>query len=88
MYWQNTIQQLSCSMLITSFWWTKSEKQLKDFMNELNYKRLSIKFDCKQIEFIDQQNKLQTTVFRIPSDRHNFVNAKLEHSLKKSIPYS
>ena len=80
MYWQNTIQQLSCSMLITSFWWTKSEKQLKDFMNELNYKRLSIKFDCKQIEFIDQQNKLQTTVFRIPSDSHNFINAKSEHS--------
>ena len=47
--------------------WTKSEKQLKDFMNELNQKRISIKFDykfeCKQIEFldllvyIDQQNK-------------------------------
>ena len=47
--------------------WTKSEKQLKDFMNELNQKHVSIKFDykfeCKQIEFldllvyIDQQNK-------------------------------
>ena len=48
--------------------WTKSEKQLKYFMSELNQKHPSIKFDykidCKQIEFldtlvyIDQQNKL------------------------------
>ena len=53
--------------------WTKSEKQLKDFMNELNQKHPSIKFDykfdCKQKEFqdtlvhIDEQNKLQTTLF-------------------------
>ena len=53
--------------------WTKSEKQLQDFMSELNQKHPSIKFDyksdCKQIEFldtlayIDQQNKLQTTLF-------------------------
>ena len=51
--------------------WTKSEKQLKDFMSELNQKhppiKFNYKFDCKQIEFldtlvnIDQQNKLQTT---------------------------
>ena len=37
--------------------WTKSEKQLKDFMSELNQKQPSIKFDdkfdCKQIEFLD-----------------------------------
>ena len=80
--------------------WTKSEKQLKDFMSELNQKHPSIKFDykfdCKQIEFldtlvyIDQQNKLQTTLFRKSSDRQNFLNAKSEHpySLKKSIPYN
>ena len=80
--------------------WTKSEKQLKDFMSELNQKYLSVKFDhkfdCRQIEFldtlvyIDQQNKLQTTLFRKSSDRQNFLNAKSEHpySLKKSIPYS
>ena len=80
--------------------WTKSEKQLQDFMSELNQKHPSIKFDykfdCKQIEFldtlvyIDQQNKLQTTLFRKSSDRQNFLNAKSEHpySLKKSIPYS
>ena len=80
--------------------WTKSEKQLKDFMSELNQKhpyiKFDYKFDCKQIEFldtlvyIDQQNKLQTTVFRKSSDCQNFLNAKSEHSysLKKSIPYS
>ena len=80
--------------------WKKSEKQLKDFMSELNQKHPSVKLDyksdCKQIEFLDtliykdQQNKLQTTLFRKSSDRQNFLNAKLEHpySLKKSIPYS
>ena len=49
--------------------WTKSEEQLKDLMNELNQKHLSIKFNyklvCKRIQFLDtlvyvgQQNKLQ-----------------------------
>ena len=80
--------------------WTKSEKQLKDFMSDLNQKHPSIKFDykfdCKQIEFletlvyIDQQISLQTTLFRKSSDCQNFLNVKLEHpySLKKSIPYS
>ena len=58
--------------------------------------KFDYKFDCKQIEFldtlvyIDQQNKLQTTLFRISSDYQNFLNAKSEHpySLKKSIPCS
>ena len=76
--------------------WTKSEKQLKDFMSELNQKhpiKFDYKFDCKQIEFLDtlvyiyQQNKLQPTLFRKSSDYQNFLNAKSEHpySLKKSI---
>ena len=79
--------------------WTKSEKQLKDFMSELNKKHSSLKFDfefvCKRIEFlhtlvyINQQNKLQTTLFQKSSNRQNFVNAKSEHPypLNKSIPY-
>ena len=72
--------------------WTKSEKQLNDSMNELSQKHSSIKFDykfnCKRSEFpdtlvyIDQQNKLQATLFRKPRNRQNFLNAKLEH------PYS
>ena len=69
-------------------------------MSELNQKHPSIKFDykfdCKQIEFldsivyIDQQYKLQTTLFRKSSDCQNFLNAESEHpySLKKSIPDS
>ena len=80
--------------------WTKFVKQLKYILSELNQKHHSIKFDykfdCKQIEFldtlvyIDQQNKLQTTLSRKSSERQNFLNAKSEHpySLKKSIPYS
>ena len=54
--------------------WTKSEKQLKDFISELNqkhpFRKFDYKFDCKQIEFqdtsicIDQQNKPRTTLFR------------------------
>ena len=63
--------------------WTKSEIHVKDFMSELDQKYPSIKFDykfdCKQIEFldtlvyIDQQNKLQTTLFRKSSDRQTFL---------------
>ena len=48
---------------------TKSEKQLKDFISDLNQKHCSIKFnykfDSKQIE----PNKLKTTLLRKPSDR-------------------
>ena len=72
--------------------WIKSEKQLKNFMSELNQKHPSIKFDykfaCKQMElldtvvYIDKRNKLQTTLFQKSSDCRNFLNAKSEH------PYS
>ena len=80
--------------------WTKSKNQLKYFMSEVSKKHPSIKFDyrfdCKQIEFLDtlvytdQQNKLQTTLFRKSSDRQNILKAKPKHpySLKKSISYS
>ena len=68
--------------------WTKSEKHSSI--------KFEYKFDCKQIEFmntlvyIDQQNKLQTTLFLKSSDGRNFVNTKTEHpySLQKSILYS
>ena len=61
--------------------WTKSQKQLKDFMSELNQKHPSIKFDlkfdCNQVEFLetytDEQNKLQTTLFRKSSDVKTFL---------------
>ena len=69
-------------------------------MSELNQKHSSVtfdyNFDCKQIGFldilvyIDEQNKLQTTLFQKSSDHQNFLNAKSEdpYSLKKSIPNS
>ena len=69
-------------------------------MNELNQKHPSTKFDykfeSKRVEFpdtlvyIDQQNKLQTTIFRKSIDRQNYFNTKSEnpYSLKKSVLYS
>ena len=81
--------------------WTKSEKQLQDFMSELNKKHFSIKFDCiydcKRIELLDAlvyiskwQNNLHFTIFRKSSDRQNFFNVKSKYpySLKKNIPHS
>ena len=80
--------------------WTKSEKDLIEFLNELNTKHTSIKFEFKysrqQIEFldtllyIDNNNKLQTTLYKKPTDRQNYLHSKSEHpySLKKSIAYS
>ena len=78
--------------------WPKSEKQLNNFMSEHNQKHPSIKFDykfdCKQIEFldtlvyIDQQSKLQTTLFRKSIDRQNFLNAKSEQSVLIKEKYS
>ena len=80
--------------------WTKSEKALIEFLNELNTKHTSIKFEFKysrqQIEFldtlvyIDNDNKLQTTLYKKPTDCQNYLHSKSEHpySLKKSIAYS
>ena len=63
--------------------WTKSKEPLKDFMNELNQKHPSLKFeykfDCKRIEFLDtllsiyQQNKLWNALLRKSSNRQNFL---------------
>ena len=80
--------------------WTKSEKDLIEFLNELNTKHTSIKFAFKysrqQIEFldtlvyIDNNNKLQTTLYKKPTDCQNYLLSKSEHpySLKNSIAYS
>ena len=80
--------------------WTKSEKDIIKFLNELNTKHTSIKFEFKysrqQIEFldalvyIDYNNKLQTTLYKKPTDRQNYLHSKSKHSysLKKSIAYS
>ena len=80
--------------------WIKSESELRHFMNEINQKHQSIKFDFKfskeSIEFldtlvyIDSKNRLQTTLYKKPTDCQNYLHAKSAHpfSLKKSIPYS
>ena len=80
--------------------WTKSENELKSFINEINKKHHSIKFDFKfskeKIEFLDtlvykdHHNRLQTTLYKKPTDHQNYLHAKSAHplSLKKSIPYS
>ena len=75
--------------------WTKSEKYLIEFLNELNTKHTSIKFEFKysrqQIEFLDTLVcKLQTTLYKKPTDRQNYLHSKPEHpySLKKTIAYS
>ena len=80
--------------------WIKSKSKLRKFMNEINQKHQSIKFDFKfskeNIEFlntlvyIDSNNRLQTTLYRKRTDSQNYLHAKLAHpfSLKKSIPYT
>ena len=80
--------------------WTKSEKDLLEFLNELNTKHTSIKLEFKysrqQTEFldtlvyIDNNNKLQTTLYKKPTDQQNYLHSKSEHpySLKKSTAYS
>ena len=59
--------------------WTKSEKDLIEFLNELNTKHTSIKFEFKY-----------STLYKKPTDRQNYLHSKSEHpySLKKSIAYS
>ena len=80
--------------------WTCSEQKLLDFMNDLNKKHRSIKFEFKysqtQIKFLDvlvykdHNSMLQTTIYRKQTDRQNYLDARSEHSklLKDSIPYS
>ena len=77
--------------------WTKSEKDLIEFLNELNTKHTSFKFEFKYsrqqivfpdtVVYIDNNNKLQTTLYKEPTDRQNYLHSKSEHpySLKMSI---
>ena len=80
--------------------WTDTEEELLKFTNELNQKHKTIKFNFKysktKIEFLDvlvykdSNNKLQTTLYKKPTDRQSYLHANSEHprSLKESIPYS
>ena len=76
--------------------WIKSESILRRFMNEINQKHHSIKFDFKfskeSIEFleklvyIDSKNRDETTLCKKPN---YYLHAKSAHplALKKSILY-
>ena len=80
--------------------WIKSKSELRHFMNEINKKHQSMKFDFKfskeNIEFLDtlvyivSKNRLQTTFYKKSTDCQNYLHAKLAHlfSLKKCFLYS
>ena len=69
-------------------------------MNEINQKHQSVKFDFKfskeSIEFLDilvyiySKNRLQTTLYKKPTDCQNYLHAKSAHpfSIKKINSYS
>ena len=77
--------------------WIKSESEIRQFMNEINQKHQSVKFDFKfskesielmnTLVYIDSNNRLQTTLYKKPTDCQNYLHAKSAHlfSLKKSI---
>ena len=78
--------------------WTDKEDELLKFINVLNQKHKTIKFDFKysktKIEFLDVlvyediNNKLQTTLYKKTTDRQSYLHRNLEHprSLKESTP--
>ena len=80
--------------------WTDTKEKFEQFIKELNLKHPSIKSDCKisakEVDFlditvyIDKNNRLQTKLYKKPTDRQNYLHRKSEHpeSLKKSIPHS
>ena len=81
------------------FIWKGSKRKLEHFLNELNTKHPSIKFEHEiskeRISFLDakiyiKNNKLQTKKFRKKTDRQTFLNIDSEHPklLKNSVPYS
>ena len=69
-------------------------------MNEVNQKHQSIKFDLKfskesmefldTLVYIDSNSRLQTTIYKKPTECQNYLHAKSAHSfsLKKSISHS
>ena len=80
------------------FVWTSNKKDLMKFLNELNTKHESIKFEYQiskiSITFLDtavyiKDNKLYTKRYRKKPDRQTFFNIDSEHpkSLKISTAY-
>ena len=84
----------------TFFIWTGSKINLESFVNKLNLKHPSIKFEYKiskeRISFLDteiyikKKKKLHTKIFRKKADPRTFLNINSEHPklLRNSILYS
>ena len=80
--------------------WTGTKQELLIFLEKLNSKHKTIKFEHKishsNISFLDtliykdKKCTLQTTLYRKPTDQQSYLHAHLDHtkSLKISIPYS
>ena len=77
--------------------WTGNKKDLVKFLNELNTKHKSIKFEYQisktSITFLDTEVYIKNTntkIYRKKIDRQTFLNISFEHpkSLKTSISYS
>ena len=80
--------------------WTGTKERFKEFIKELNSRHPSIKFDytvsnkeasfLDTIVYIDKNNKLQTKLYKKPTDRQNFLHRASEHpeNLKENIPFS
>ena len=80
--------------------WKGTKAELITFIKDLNEKYKTIKFNFqvsrRVIAFLDamlykdENNNIQTTLYRKPTDQQAFLHAKSEHprSLKSSIPYS
>ena len=80
--------------------WIDTKEKFEQFIMELHLKHPFIKFDyktsAKEVDFldttlyIDNNNRLQTKLYKKPTDRQNYLHRKSEHpeSLKKNIPYS
>ena len=70
------------------FIWTGSKTDLEKFVNELNTKFTSTKFEYEilkeRISYLDTEifiknNKLHTKIFRKKPDRQTFLNIESEH---------
>lgn len=79
--------------------WTSTEQELNKFVNNLNTKHESIKFDHNfsksEISFLDtvvyvENNILYTKPYTKPTDRQAYLDFTSSHPthLKKSLPYS
>ena len=80
--------------------WTGTSQQFIDFIGKLNQKHLSIKFEYHIFNkavasldttvYIDENNRLQTKLYRKRTDWQNYLHRKSEHptNLKINIPCS